>query len=139
MQPGVQGRTITLKLKRRKENAPEPPKFMGHGICDNMSRSVTVARFTASQEDVVSEARQMLRALHVDPTQIRGIGLNVGPWSPRSPGHCHSPNLMILPGALPKKGRLCGTLHWGFCQGITSFGKRLSAAIFVQEDVAYCR
>ena len=74
---GVQGRTITLKLKRRKENAPEPPKFMGHGICDNMSRSVTVACFTAMQEDVASEGRQMLRALHVDPTQIRGIGLNV--------------------------------------------------------------
>ena len=78
---GVQGRTITLKLKRRKENAPEPPKFMGHGICDNMSRSVTVARFTASQEDVANEARQMLQALHVDPTQIRGIGLNVRPLS----------------------------------------------------------
>ncbi|KAK9825519.1 hypothetical protein WJX74_003581 [Apatococcus lobatus] len=74
---GVQGRTITLKLKRRKENAPEPPKFMGHGICDNMSRSVTVARFTANQEDVASEGWQMLRALHVDPTQIRGIGLNM--------------------------------------------------------------
>ncbi|KAK9867787.1 hypothetical protein WJX84_002274 [Apatococcus fuscideae] len=74
---GVQGRTITLKLKRRKENAPEPPKFMGHGICDNMSRSVTVARFTSSQEDVANEGRQMLRALHVDPTQIRGIGLNM--------------------------------------------------------------
>lgn len=74
---GVQGRTITLKLKRRKENAPEPPKFMGHGICDNMSRSVTVARFTASQDDVAAEAKQMLQALHVDPTQIRGIGLNV--------------------------------------------------------------
>ena len=74
---GIQGRTITLKLKRRKENAPEPPKFMGHGICDNMSRSVTVARFMANQEDVATEARQMLSALQVDHTQIRGIGLNV--------------------------------------------------------------
>ncbi len=50
---------------------------MGHGICDNMSRSVTVARFTANQEDVAAEARQMLTALQVDPIQIRGIGLNV--------------------------------------------------------------
>ena len=36
-----------------------------------------MARFTSSQEDVANEGRQMLRALHVDPTQIRGIGLNV--------------------------------------------------------------
>ena len=35
---GVAARTVTLKLKRRKEGAPEPPKFLGHGSCDNMSR-----------------------------------------------------------------------------------------------------
>ena len=35
---GVTARTITLKLKRRKDGAPEPPKFLGHGSCDSMSR-----------------------------------------------------------------------------------------------------
>ena len=30
---GVQGRTVTLKLKRKKEGAPEPSKFLGHGQC----------------------------------------------------------------------------------------------------------
>ena len=35
---GVTARTVTLKLKRRKDGAPEPPKFLGHGSCDNMSR-----------------------------------------------------------------------------------------------------
>ena len=74
---GVKGRTISLKLKRRKTNAPDPPKFMGHGDCDNMSRSVTLSRFTDSPAELASQGKALLKALRVDPTQIRGIGLNV--------------------------------------------------------------
>ena len=37
-QSKTRGRCITLKLKIRKPNAPAPPKFLGHGWCDNMSR-----------------------------------------------------------------------------------------------------
>ena len=73
----VKGRTISLKLKRRKTNAPDPPKFMGHGDCDNMSRSVTLSRFTDSPAELASQGKALLKALKVDPTQIRGIGLNV--------------------------------------------------------------
>lgn len=74
---GVKGRTVSLKLKRRKTNAPDPPKFMGHGDCDNMSRSVTLSRFTDSPAELASQGRALLKALKVNPTQIRGIGLNV--------------------------------------------------------------
>lgn len=74
---GVKGRTISLKIKRRKTNAPDPPKFMGHGDCDNMSRSITLSRFTDSASELGSQGKALLRALRVEPTQIRGIGLNV--------------------------------------------------------------
>lgn len=74
---GVKGRTISLKLKRRKTNAPDPPKFMGHGDCDNMSRSITLSRFTDSPAELASQGKALLKALNVNPTQIRGIGLNV--------------------------------------------------------------
>lgn len=73
----MRGRTISLKLKRRKTNAPDPPKFMGHGDCDNMSRSITLSRFTDSPAELASQGKALLKALKVDPTQIRGIGLNV--------------------------------------------------------------
>ena len=74
---GVKGRTVSLKIKRRKTNAPDPPKFMGHGDCDNMSRSVTLSRFTDASSELASQGKALLRALKIDPTQIRGIGLNV--------------------------------------------------------------
>lgn len=50
---------------------------MGHGDCDNMSRSITLSRFTDSPTELASQGKALLKALKVDPTQIRGIGLNV--------------------------------------------------------------
>ena len=82
---GVKGRTISLKIKRRKTNAPDPPKFMGHGDCDNMSRSITLSRFTDAAAELATQGKALLKALRVDPTQIRGIGLNV---RTQSPGLC---------------------------------------------------
>lgn len=74
---GVKGRTVTLKIMRRKANAPEPPKFMGHGSCDNFTRSKTLARYTDAPADLAREGKDMLLAMRLDATQIRGIGLNV--------------------------------------------------------------
>lgn len=37
----VVGKTLTLKVKKRKANAPYATvKFLGHGVCDNVSKSV---------------------------------------------------------------------------------------------------
>ncbi|GFY95013.1 DNA-directed DNA polymerase [Actinidia rufa] len=38
----VQGRSFTLKIKKRRNDAEEPVKYMGHGDCENLSRSITV-------------------------------------------------------------------------------------------------
>ena len=74
---GRRGRTLTLKLMRRKAGAPEPPKFLGHGICDNMSRSVTLPRFVGGAAEIAAAAQELLRALRVPPPDIRGVGLQV--------------------------------------------------------------
>ncbi|KXZ53208.1 hypothetical protein GPECTOR_7g1101 [Gonium pectorale] len=74
---GVKGRSLTLKVKRRQAGAPQPAKFMGHGACDNISRSVTLGRFTADAADLRREAMGLLRALGVPPEELRGLGLTV--------------------------------------------------------------
>ena len=91
---GVKGRTVTLKIMRRKANAPEPPKFMGHGSCDNFTRSKTLARYTDAPGDLAREGKDMLMAMRLDATQIRGIGLNVScrrqaTWCPQLTCVCH--------------------------------------------------
>lgn len=47
----LQGRCVTLKLKVRAKNAPvETAKFMGHGVCDNIAKSVSLACCTDSEQ-----------------------------------------------------------------------------------------
>lgn len=75
---GARGRTITLKLKRRRADAPvEPPKFLGHGLCDNASRSLSHGSAVASAEAVFAAARELFAALAVPPAEVRGVGISV--------------------------------------------------------------
>lgn len=74
---GARAKTLTLKVKRRQAGAPEPAKFLGHGACDNISRSVTLARYVGSAEELCREALGLLEALGVPVEELRGLGLTV--------------------------------------------------------------
>ncbi|OAE22001.1 hypothetical protein AXG93_4804s1060 [Marchantia polymorpha subsp. ruderalis] len=62
---GSCGRTITLKIKKRREGAGEPAKYLGHGICDSLSRSETVGHPTNSAEILLRIGRQLYASLHI--------------------------------------------------------------------------
>lgn len=74
---GVKGRTVTLKLKRKKPGAVEPAKFLGHGECDSFSKSASLARFTDVAADIARESRALLLSFQVPPAEIRGLGIQV--------------------------------------------------------------
>eukprot|EP00873_Tetraselmis_striata_P038497 jgi/Tetstr1/458761/TSEL_045146.t2 len=75
---GAAGRSLTLKLKRRSADAPEEPrKFLGHGLCDNMSKSCMLPRLTGDAQEIARSAKQLLRQLACPPDQVRGIGLSM--------------------------------------------------------------
>lgn len=75
---GARGRAVTLKLKRRKADAPlDPPKFLGHGLCDNFSKSVSLGSSVCSSEAVFAAARQLFTALAVPPAEVRGVGISI--------------------------------------------------------------
>ncbi|QDZ23442.1 DNA polymerase IV [Chloropicon primus] len=76
-QSHTKGRSITLKLKLRKPNAPPPSKFLGHGWCDNISRSITLACSVDDNAVIAKEAVGLLFKLGVDPREIRGIGIQI--------------------------------------------------------------
>ncbi|XP_057964637.1 DNA repair protein REV1 isoform X2 [Malania oleifera] len=73
----VQGRTFTLKIKKRKKDAQEPAKFMGCGDCENLSHSMTVPVATDDVDVLQRIARQLFGFFHIDAKDIRGIGLQV--------------------------------------------------------------
>ncbi len=74
---GVCGRTVTLKLMRARPGAGMPARFLGHGVCDSLSRSATLARAVGAAEELATEGIALLRALRVPHAEIRGAGLVV--------------------------------------------------------------
>ncbi|XP_042378459.1 DNA repair protein REV1-like isoform X2 [Zingiber officinale] len=74
---GVQGRTVTLKVKKRKQGAAEPLKFMGCGDCQNMSRSITVPIAIDNEAALLRIAKKFLSSFHIDVKEVRGIGLHL--------------------------------------------------------------
>ncbi|OMO63318.1 DNA-repair protein, UmuC-like protein [Corchorus olitorius] len=74
---GVQGRTFTLKIKKRRKDAGEPAKYMGCGVCENLSHSTTVPLATDDVEVLQRITKQLFGFFHIDVKDIRGVGLQV--------------------------------------------------------------
>lgn len=73
----VQGRTFTLKVKKRRSDAEEPIKYMGCGDCENLSHSITVPMATDDVDVLQRIASQLFGYFHIDVKDIRGMGLQV--------------------------------------------------------------
>ena len=61
---GLRGSQLTLKLWRAMEGAPDSARkgFMGHGMCDHVSRSITLPAPTSAAVAIAQEATKMLCA-----------------------------------------------------------------------------
>lgn len=78
-QAQVIGGQLTLKLKIKKADAPvEPRKFLGHGPCDNVSRSAALYPPTRRASKFMGDALGLLKLLSPLVTDIRGVGLQLG-------------------------------------------------------------
>ncbi|KAI9314973.1 hypothetical protein BX666DRAFT_1862094, partial [Dichotomocladium elegans] len=71
------GKTITIKILKRQPGAGEATKRLGCGECDNFSKSVTLAYYTDDPVEIGRQAYQMLLSFGFDPTDIRGVGIQV--------------------------------------------------------------
>lgn len=74
----VAGNQITLKMKIRKQDAPmEPWKFLGHGACDNLSRSMSLLQPSHTAVECGGLAVKLLKQLNPVAADIRGMGLQL--------------------------------------------------------------
>ncbi|XP_036401032.1 DNA repair protein REV1-like isoform X2 [Megalops cyprinoides] len=75
---GLWGRRLTLKVMVRKPGAPvEPAKFGGHGICDNLARTVTLERPTDNAQLIAAEGIKLFHSLKLNVADLRGVGMQV--------------------------------------------------------------
>lgn len=74
----VIGKCITLKLMVRDEKAPvETAKFMGHGFCNVINKSTSLANATNDVEVITREIISLCNKQKIDPKEMRGIGIQV--------------------------------------------------------------
>ncbi|KAL4094570.1 hypothetical protein PRIC1_010230 [Phytophthora ramorum] len=72
----VRAKCLTLLIKKRREGAPiEPSKFMGHGSCDNFSKSHVLAQSTDDQVVIGKACIELLRQLNFPSEELRGVGV----------------------------------------------------------------
>lgn len=62
----------------RKSDAPvETAKFMGHGVCDHLSKSVSLKSVTDSSKVIADECCKIARSLKIKPQDYRGVSINL--------------------------------------------------------------
>ncbi|XP_035532458.1 DNA repair protein REV1 isoform X2 [Morone saxatilis] len=75
---GLRGRRVTLKVMVRKVGAPlEPAKYGGHGICDNLARTVMLAQSTDSGQLIAAAVIKLFHAMRLQVQDLRGVGIQV--------------------------------------------------------------
>eukprot|EP00002_Diphylleia_rotans_P040891 TRINITY_DN9823_c0_g1_i1.p1 TRINITY_DN9823_c0_g1~~TRINITY_DN9823_c0_g1_i1.p1 ORF type:complete len:649 (+),score=84.81 TRINITY_DN9823_c0_g1_i1:78-2024(+) len=91
----LEGKHVTLKLKIRKQDAPvDPPKFLGHGLCDNYSKSCSLPRFIHTQNDIAKECWVMFKNFKTEKQfmiqDVRGVGVSLSKLQEKSAeGRCY--------------------------------------------------
>ncbi|XP_052102079.1 DNA repair protein REV1-like isoform X1 [Mytilus californianus] len=74
----MKGKTVTLKLMIRREDAPkETAKFMGHGLCNHISKSSTLPLATDDPKIIAKECLTILRNQHLNVQDLRGVGIQI--------------------------------------------------------------
>ncbi|GAB1284904.1 DNA repair protein REV1 [Apodemus speciosus] len=90
---GMKGKRLTLKIMVRKPGAPvETAKFGGHGICDNIARTVTLDQATDSAKIIGKATLNMFHTMKLNISDMRGVGIQVNQLVPANsnPSTCSS-------------------------------------------------
>lgn len=64
-------------MVRAAEAPVETAKFMGHGFCDNVTKSVTLSTFTCDLAVITQTVFNIKNILNVPPHELRGIGIQI--------------------------------------------------------------
>ncbi|KAJ2467729.1 deoxycytidyl transferase [Coemansia sp. RSA 2322] len=112
------GGAATLKVKKRQEGQGKPGKFLGHGICDSLSKSASLPRMTNELSIVAPACVKLLHAMKIDPLDIRAVGIQVSNLEFLG-SRTNVSDLLVKSKALDKtlhpnsKKQDCNMLHFG--------------------------
>lgn len=64
-------------MVRAKDAPVETAKFMGHGFCDHVTKSVTLSAYTCDLAIITQNVFNIKNILGVEPKELRGIGIQM--------------------------------------------------------------
>ncbi|CAO3621599.1 unnamed protein product [Mucor fragilis] len=73
----VKGKNITVKILKRKEDATEASKNLGHGRVDAFSKSHTLGHFIDDPAIINKHVYLMLKSFQFSSADIRGLGIHI--------------------------------------------------------------
>ncbi|KAJ2712577.1 deoxycytidyl transferase [Coemansia spiralis] len=71
------GSQVTLRIKKRQAGQGKPAKFLGHGICDSLSKSISLHQWTCDPSRIAAACISLLHGMAIDPLDIRAVGIQV--------------------------------------------------------------
>ncbi|XP_053674481.1 DNA repair protein Rev1 [Anopheles nili] len=72
------GKLVTVKLLVRSPEAPvETAKFMGHGLCDIVTKSLPLRQHTDELPVLECAVLELMRLMAIQPRELRGIGIQI--------------------------------------------------------------
>ncbi|XP_018789648.1 PREDICTED: DNA repair protein REV1 [Bactrocera latifrons] len=87
---------ITLKVMVRAKDAPlEAAKFMGHGVCDHVTKSVSLSDYTSDVEVIIRTVIATMKALTIPPNELRGVGIQLSKLNDPNEGKAHKENAIM--------------------------------------------
>ncbi|XP_078204828.1 DNA repair protein REV1-like [Callithrix jacchus] len=90
---GMKGTCLTLKIVVQKPGAPvETAKFGGHGICDNIARTVTLDQATDNGKIIGKAMLNMFHTMKLNISDMRGVGILINQLVPADPNTSTCPS-----------------------------------------------
>jgi len=75
---GIKGRMLTVKIKsKHPEAADKPSKYLGHGWCENFSKSVTLSQEINDGDSIYSNGWSLFKRMGITPEKVRSVGLQL--------------------------------------------------------------
>ena len=72
------GKQLTIKIMSRAKDVPvETMKFMGHGVCDSISKSVNLSVLTDEYSIVEMNTLKVINLINIPPQDLRGLGIQL--------------------------------------------------------------
>ncbi|CAO1352082.1 unnamed protein product [Diamesa serratosioi] len=72
------GKQLTIKVMTRAKDVPvETKKFMGHGVCDSISKSVSLSVLTDDYSIVEMNTLKVINLMNIPPEDLRGLGIQL--------------------------------------------------------------